>query len=277
MERFDADRAAAFESGTRKLEKFDIARARSPHPALSISTPIAEISPAMLAAARSSIVPDEAAVIIAPDPAPAAPAAPAAPDSDPNIESPRSVRNADREPGVEQLRTRLARKFTTLADVVTEGFHEFSIGAGWWVVELTAPEGMSTGGGKQVLQHLRLRPTRQGHAVLVGGVVNAVTKTAELRDHAHMDMIYRARFGRPLEITAAEWEQFLRKAEVVLRQEQIHTARVAAPRDIRMLAQRGAVLGEAAARRRMIAAIAFGISTAAAAIVVWRVIVALWP
>jgi hypothetical protein len=274
LERFDADRAAAFESGTRKLEKFDIARTRSPQAALSIPTPIAEISPAMLAAARPSIVPDEAAVIIAPDPAPAAPDAP---DSDPNMESPRSVRNADREPGVEQLRTRLARKFTTLADVVTEGFDEFSIGAGWWVVELTAPEGMSTGGGKQVLQHLRLRPTRQGHAVLVGGVVNAVTKTAELRDHTHMDMIYRARFGRPLEITAAEWEQFLRKAEVVLHQEQIRTARVAAPRDIRMLAQRGGVLGEVAARRRTIAAIAFGISTAAAAIVLWRVIVALWP
>ena len=92
-----------------------------------------------------------------------------------------------------------------------------------------------------------------------------------------MDMIYRARFGRALEITAAEWEQFLRKAEVVLRQERIGTARVAAPRDVRMLAQRGAVTEDVAARRRMAAAIALGVSTAAAAIVIWRVVVALWP
>jgi hypothetical protein len=263
LEKFELPRPAAFESGTRRLENLDA----PPQAALVIRTPIAEVCPAVLAAARASIHP-EAAVIIAPDSEPALHDEP---------EAPRSARNADREPGVEKLRTRLARKFTTLADQVTESFDDFQIGAGRWAVELTAPEGMSTGGGKQVLQHLRLRPTREGHAVLVGGVVNPVTRTAELRDHPHMDMIYRARFGRPLEITTAEWEQFLRKAEVVLRQEQISTARVAAPRDVRMLAQRGAVTEDVAARRRMAAAIALGISTAAAGIVVWRVVVALWP
>jgi hypothetical protein len=270
LRRFELGRPAAFQSGTRKLEKF----APAQPPSLSIATPVAEMSPAVLAASRPSFAPAEEAVIIAPEPERASDVAPG-PTSD--AESPRSARNADREPGVEQLRTRLARKFTTLADQVTEGFDEFSIGAGWWGIELTAPEGMSTDGGKQMLQYLRLRPARQGHAVLVGGVVNAVTKTAELRDHAHMEMIYRARFGRALEITAAEWEQFLRKAEVVLHQEQIGTERVAAPRDIRMLAQRGGRAAGVGERRRMAAAVAFGISTAAAALVVWRVVVALWP
>jgi hypothetical protein len=265
LTKFELDRPAAFESGTRRLEKLE----GPPHAGLVIRTPLAEVSPAVLAAARPSIVP-EAAVIITPYSEPALRA-------EPEPEAPRSTRNADREPGVEKLRTRLARKFTTLADQVTESFDEFNIGAGRWAVELTAPEGMSTGGGKQVLQHLRLRPTRQGHAVLVGGVVNAVTRTAELRDHPHMDMIYRARFGRALEITTAEWEQFLRKAEVVLHQEAISTARVAAPRDVRMLVQRGAVNEDVAARRRMAAAIAFGLSTAAATVVIWRVVVALWP
>ena len=263
LEKFELDRPAAFESGTRKLEVLDA----PPRAGEVIRTPLAAVSPAVLAVARHSIIP-EAAVIIAQDPEPALQAEPAAL---------RSARNADREPGVEKLRTRLARKFTTLADQVTESFDDFRIGAGRWAVELTAPQGMSTGGGKQVLQHLRLRPTREGHAVLIGGVVNPVSRTAELRDHPHMDMIYRARFGRALEITAAEWEQFLRKAEVVLRQERIGTARVAAPRDVRMLAQRGAVTEDVAARRRMAAAIALGVSTAAAAIVIWRVVVALWP
>jgi hypothetical protein len=268
LERFDLNRPAAFQSGTRRLEKF------VPEQPLSIPTPIAEMSPLVLAASRPSIPSIDEAVIIAAEPEMASDVVPE-PDTDDDA-PPRSARNADREPGVEKLRTRLARKFTTLADQVTEGFGDFRIGAGWWGVELTAPEGMSTGGGKQMLQHLRLRPARQGHAVLVGGVVNAVTKTAELRDHAHMDMVYRARFGRALEITAAEWEQFLRKAEVVLHQEQIRTERVAAPRELRMLAQSGRA-ADLGARRRMAAAIAFGISTAAAALVVWRVVVALWP
>lgn len=46
-----------------------------------------------------------------------------------------------REPDVEALRTRLARKFTTLADEVTECFESFPIGGGGYVVELLAPEG----------------------------------------------------------------------------------------------------------------------------------------
>lgn len=263
MERFDVDREAAFESGTRRLETL---AAPLDQPIVSITTPVASPAPADLAAARSSLLPELEV---------GAPAAANRAPEDPS--PPRSSRNADREQGVEKLRTRLARKFTTLADQVTESFGEFQIGAGWWAVELTAPEGMSTGGGKQMLQHLRLRPMRQGHAVLVGGVVNSVAKTAELRDHAHMDMIYRARFGRALEITSAEWEQFLRKAEVVLRQERIHTTRVAAPRDVRMLAQSGARAGDVAARKRLAAAIALGVSTAGAAVVVWRVVVALWP
>jgi hypothetical protein len=257
LAKFDLGRPAAFESGTRRLDKFDIQR---PTP-LSISTPVAEISAADLAAARPSLVPGEEAVIVAPEPVPVpvpvpAPAAVAAP-----------------APQAEQLRTRLARRFTTLADEVTEAFGELQIGAGWWVVELTAPGGMSTGGGKQMLQYLRLRPKRHGHVVLVGGVVNSITKTADLRDHAHMDTIYRARFGRALEITAAEWEQFLRRAELVLRHKEIRTARVAAPRELRAWDPRT----DPGARRRMTAAIAFGVVTAAAAIVVWRVFVTLWP
>jgi hypothetical protein len=193
-----------------------------------------------------------------------------------DVEPPASLgaRAIDREPDVERLRTRLARKFTSLADNVTEGFHDFRIGAGSWSVELTAPEGMSTSGGKQVLQYLRLRPKRQGHAVLVGGVVNPVTKTAQLRDHEHMELIFRARFGAALDVTPGEWEQFLRKAEVVLHEEEIATARVSAPRDVRDLAHQGAPSG---ASKRPLAAFALGVVVLLAAIVMWRVFVTLSP
>ena len=75
----------------------------------------------------------------------------------------------EREPEVEALRTKLARKFTSLADEVNECFEGFHIGGGDYVVELLAPEGVSTGGGKQALQHLRLRPRRPGFSVIVAG------------------------------------------------------------------------------------------------------------
>lgn len=257
LEKFELELpAAAFQSGTRKLEKF-----AEPN-ALSIKTPIAEISPAMLAAARSSSPslppmppgPVVESVVIASDPEP-----------------PRVSRTTSRDTGVEQLRTRLARKFTTLADEVTESFADFHIGAGAWVVELTAPDGMSTAGGKRVLQHLRLRPTRQGHAVLVGGVVNAVDKTAELRDYEHMVMIYRARFGQPLEIMAGEWEQFLRKAELVLRQQNgLQTSRVSAPRDLLALASKAAPITW---WNRNMAMVALALVGFLASLMIWRVLV----
>lgn len=132
----------------------------------------------------------------------------------------------------EALRTRLARKFVSLADTVTEAFNEFSIGAGAWGVELTAPQGMSTGAGKQALQPIRMRPRRKGYAVIVAGTVNPIEKTAELRDFDHVAILHEVRFRKALELTAAEWEQFLRKAEVVLNGAGIQSMRTPPPREL---------------------------------------------
>ena len=242
--KFELGRQTAFQSGTRRMEKLDV-----PAAAAVIVTPVAEMTPANLAAARRSIAPESADA--------------------PATEEPSVVVQT-----VEQMRTRLARRFTTLADEVTEDFVEFRIGAGAWAVELTAPEGMSTAGGKQALQYLRLRPRRQGHAVLVGGVVNAVTKTAELRDYVHIARLYRARFDRELEITSGEWEQFLRKAEVVLKGEGISTSRVSAPHDARLLSHDGQ---EAMGWQRTAAAIALAVVVFLVTLLGWRVALVLWP
>ena len=48
LEKFDVERAVAFQSGTRTLEKFEPPQRLS----LSIPTPVAELSPAILAAAH---------------------------------------------------------------------------------------------------------------------------------------------------------------------------------------------------------------------------------
>ncbi|CAN5752081.1 hypothetical protein BH11MYX4_BH11MYX4_22460 [soil metagenome] len=248
LEKYDPERPTAQESGTRRLEKFE-----PPRPTMvSISTPVAGISLATLAAATPSSPPEAV-----------------------DVERPRAstaLRAMDREPAVEILRTRLARKFTTLADEVSESFAEFRIGAGAWQPELTAPEGMSTCGGAQAVQHLRLRPTRQGHPVLIGGLVNPVTNSAELRDHQHMVALRQARFGAAadLGITCDEWEQFLRKTEVVLRAEGFVARRVPAPRDLRRRARR-----ESRLPWRALAFVALGIIAPLAVLVMWRVAVVL--
>lgn len=250
LEKFDLES----ESGTQKMLKFVEPSFAAAHDELAIRTPRAEISPLLMQEARQSSTPCEPAQSVDKDTPPS-----------------NAARSVDREPVVENLRTRLARKFTTLADEVTEGFDDFRIGGGAWGVELTAPEGMSTGGGKRAMQHLRLKPRRQGHAVLVGGVVNGVAGDAELRDYDHMKLLYGARFGRDLEITAGEWEQFLRKAEVVLHKATIQTRRVTAPRDV-LVAARQANAGD---RNRKLAMIALGVIAPLALLVAWRVIVAL--
>jgi hypothetical protein len=176
------------------------------------------------------------------------------------------VKKAPEPQDAAALRTRLAAKFVDLASDVNDAFAEFSIGAAAWAVELTTPQGMSTGGGKQALQHLRLRPRREGYSVLVGGTVNQVEKTAELRDYEHMRLTNEVRFRRRLEITENEWEQFLRKAEVVLEKAGVECARVGPPKDL--VKQRASMV-----RINKIAAIVLVTVLVLAAIVVWRIVV----
>jgi len=52
-------------------------------------------------------------------------------------------------------------------------------------VELTAPEGQSTGGGVQARQHITLVSPDDGHTVVVGAC-NNVEKSAELRTYDHV-------------------------------------------------------------------------------------------
>ena len=224
-------------AGTKKLETFDLAACTSRREQ-PILTPVAETAPATLAASRKSVAPDDRS------------------------------RVSNREQSVEQLRTRLARKFTTLADEVTECFEGFQIGAGAWGVELVAPEGMSTNGGKHATQHLRLRPKRRGHAVLVGGQVDPVAKRAELRDYGYMEAAHEARFGKALELTYDEWEQFLRKCEVVLRLANIEPIRVEAPRELRgRMVRRGVAIAP-----RTVAVAALAVVVPLALLVAWRVL-----
>jgi hypothetical protein len=166
------------------------------------------------------------------------------------------------------LRTRLARKFVSLADTMNEAFNGFAIGAGAWNVELTVPQGMSTGGGKQALQHIRLVPRRPGYNVFVAGTVNQVERRADLRDFDHVAIMHEVRHRSALEISPQEWEQFLRKAEVVLNGAGIQSMRTPPPREL--LEQR-----RSAQRVSKGAIVALVVVLLLAAVVMWRVILAL--
>lgn len=116
---------------------------------------------------------------------------------------------------LDKLRTRVANQAHSVARTINEGFEDFRVGAGAWQVELSAPEGQSTEGGKQALQPLRLVPTRPGYSALIVGTVNGVLSTAEVRTFEHVALAHEVRWRRPLEITSDEYEDFLKKSDVI--------------------------------------------------------------
>jgi hypothetical protein len=79
------------------------------------------------------------------------------------------------------------------------------------IPELVAPGGMSTAGGKQILQHITLRPEVAGPPVLTVGWVDLAQRTALLRTYGHMAQLHRARFGnsRPFDLDVASYQAFL--------------------------------------------------------------------
>ncbi|MBX3192884.1 MAG: hypothetical protein KF819_38220 [Labilithrix sp.] len=165
---------------------------------------------------------------------------------------------------LEALRTRVANQAASLAETVNDGFDEFHMGAGDYVVELAVPEGPSTAGGAQARQHLRLVPRRKGYSVVVAGVVDPVTSTAELRTFEHVAILHELRFNRPLEISDEEYNQFLSKADVVLNLARVKGKHVPAPPEL--LARRKALR-----RVSLPALVFFVVVMLLAALVVYRV------
>lgn len=84
-------------------------------------------------------------------------------------------------------------------------------GAVKYRAELSAPDGPSTAGGKQALQHVTLVPVGEGGAArLLIGTANVVEKQAELRTFNHVDGLHRQRFkGTPFAVDAAKYGELL--------------------------------------------------------------------
>lgn len=88
------------------------------------------------------------------------------------------------------------------------------------LLDMVAPDGLSTGGGTQALQHIRLVPER-GPAILIGSA-NQKEQTAELRTHAYLVQQHAQRFGnQELPVPVAMYQPLMEKVAAFLEGEKL--------------------------------------------------------
>ena len=111
------------------------------------------------------------------------------------------------------LRTRFAVRALDFAETFNAGLGALSLQPGAYQPQLTTPEGPSTGGGVQAVQHVRLVAARQGFPSILVGSANQRSGTAELRSYAYIDAVHRQRWKRPVPLDRNDYEDFLHAAK----------------------------------------------------------------
>jgi len=98
-------------------------------------------------------------------------------------------------------------------------------------VELSAPDGMSTAGGKQATQHVKLVP-EGGGTTIVAGSANQAENWAELRTFEHLKLLHAQRFkGAEIPLNRVQYNELLEKLKAFFADK--CTVRVAElPRDL---------------------------------------------
>jgi len=130
------------------------------------------------------------------------------------------------------LQTYHALQASELAAAVNEALKKVRLRPGEYAAELTEPEGPSTAGGLQSMQHVRLVPRVAGHPTLVVGHADQGDKKAELRTFDHLDAVHRQRFKRPLELDRKQYEDFLTLARGLLEALHFRTTLVGPPAEL---------------------------------------------
>ncbi len=119
------------------------------------------------------------------------------------------------------LRTKVAQSASEFAGTFNIAFGKNRLPPAGYRPEMMAPEGQSTGGGVQAMQHVRLVPTAvgpngetAGRANLVIGSATATEKMAELRTFEALDEAHRSHFGgEPVLLDRASYATFLLKLQ----------------------------------------------------------------
>lgn len=111
------------------------------------------------------------------------------------------------------LRTRFAVRALDFAETFNAGLGALSLQPGAYQPQLTTPDGPSTGGGVQAVQHVRLIAAREGFPSILVGSANQRSGTAELRSYAYVEAVHRERWKRPVPLDRNDYEDFLHAAK----------------------------------------------------------------
>lgn len=103
--------------------------------------------------------------------------------------------------------TQVAAKAVSLAELFDARFEQGLQGPVQFRVELSAPDGPSTAGGKQALQHIKLVPSISGPAIVIGSASTA-RQTAEIRTYEHIAGLYAQRFkGARIPVDVTKYQE----------------------------------------------------------------------
>jgi hypothetical protein len=99
-------------------------------------------------------------------------------------------------------------------------------------VELSAPEGPSTGGGAQAVQHVKLVPEGEG-TVIVAGSANQVERSAEIRTYEYLADLHAQRFkGAGLPIDRATYQSLVGRMQTFFAEQSLRVVLLDAPRPL---------------------------------------------
>lgn len=103
--------------------------------------------------------------------------------------------------------TQVAAKAVSLAELFDARFEQGLQGPVQFRVELSAPEGPSTAGGKQSLQHIKLVPAVSGPAIVIG-TASTTRQAAEIRTYDHLAALYAQRFkGARIPVDVTKYQE----------------------------------------------------------------------
>ena len=137
-------------------------------------------------------------------------------------------------------------------------------------VELSAPDGMSTAGGKQATQHVKLVP-EGGGTTIVAGSANQAEKSAELRTFEHLKLLHGQRFkGAEIPLNRVQYNELLEKLKAFFTQQGSCTVRMAElPRDTATVPAAASPSAAGGASGTMVMLLILVAALAAAAGVTW--------
>jgi len=112
----------------------------------------------------------------------------------------------------EQKRTQFAMQALGFADVFNMKVGDQRVSG--HRVELSAPDGPSTGGGKQSVQHVKLVPEAPGGPVVVAGTADPVEKKAELRSWDYLQQLHAQRFkGKTVPVDRVQYAALVKRMQ----------------------------------------------------------------